>query len=704
MKLRLLSPAVLCASGIALACAGGGFEGSYNLRSSSYGFTGSAMLAPGNDSRVNLMFLLADRQGIGTAGLAYPDSSYDYNDNGRVFLDWRMLRAALTRAAPVDYSADTPPYEGTRCAGFAAGTAALDAAMAANAGLPSGERTALAKARAEGEAVCKDATAWERRFSIGSQQGKPIATTAQWPTVASPAGREFLAYEQAAEAFYAERFEAARTGFAALIRAGDPFVRETAAYMVARAEFAAAQAPAFTDYGSYDDAKVDRAAAARGNAALAAYLQAWPNGRYAASARALQRRGTWLAGDRPALAGTYAGMIDGAGRDPGKVADLVEEIDTKLPYTTDSAVAGRHVLLLAMNDLIALRDANAGDNGAPGDPPKPGLSAAALDAQAPLFAGHEDLFGYLQATHAYYYARDYRRVLQLLPDDARRPSYSNLAFSRQMLRGMALAALHDRNEAGFWQELIGGAKGLWQRPLVELALAMNWERAGKLDSVFAPGSPITEPVLRTILIDHSAGAPLLRRIVQQPALDAGERDHALYTLLENELGRGQFAAFVSDTVLPLSGEKPGAAIFTRGKFGDGSYACAPLTTSVRALIANPGDAPALLCLGEFFRLHGIGHMGYVADPPKSDELGGYARGFAGRLLGRAEFYDKVIASPSARPDDRAYALYRAVICYAPSGSSECGPEVPKSQRKAWFDQLRSQYPNSPWTKKLKYYW
>lgn len=702
MKSRLLSPLLLLASGIALACAGGGFEGSYNLRSISYGFTGSAMLAPGNDSRVNLMFLLADKQGLGTAGLAYPDSSYDYNENGRVFLDWRMLRAALTKAPAVDYSADTPPYAGTRCAGYAAGSAALAAAMTANAALPAAEREVLAKARADGEAVCKDATAWDRRY--GNQKGKPIASGVAWPAVASPAGREFLAYIRAADAFYAERFDEARSGFAGLARAADPFLRETGAYMLVRAEFAAAQAPAFDEYGSFAVDKVDRAAAARGSAALAGYLKAFPAGRYAASARALQRRGLWLAGETPALAATYAGMIDSAPASATPLADLVEEVDTKLPYTTDAAVAGRHVLLLAMNDLVAMRDDNAGDGGTPGDPPKPKLSAAELDAQAPLFKGHEDLFGYLQATHAYYYAHDYRRVLQLLPDDAKRPSYANLAFSRQMLRGMALAALHDRNEAGFWQELIGGAKGLWQRPLVELALAMTWERGGRLDAVFAPGSPITESTLRTILIDHAAGAPLLRQITRQPALDPAERDHALYTLLANELGRGQFAAFVGDTALPLAGDKPEAAIFTRGKFGDGAYSCAPLTTSVKALIARPDDAPALLCLGEFFRLHGLGHTGYVPDPPKADELGGYARGFTGRLLGRAEFYDRVIASPAARPEDKAYALYRAVMCYAPSGSSECGPEVPKSQRKAWFDRLRSQYPGSPWTKKLRYYW
>ena len=688
---------LLAVSGLSLACAGGGFEGTYNLKSVSYGFANSAMLAPGNDSRVNLMFLLADKGGMSSAGLAYPDTAFDWNDNGRVFLDWRMLRAALYKSPKPDYSAETPPYEGSRCAGYAAGTAAFTAAMAANRGLPAAERTALADARVAAEAVCKSASSWERQY--GRDKGTPIAQTAQWPAVASPAGREFLGYLQATDAFYAERFAAASAGFSGLTKASDPFVRETSAYMVARAELAAAQVPAYSDYGSFEVEKVDRMAARRGIRALNAYLEAWPAGLYTASATGLQRRGLWLAGDLAALGKTYAGLLDTAAPQKDTAASLVEEIDTKLPYRTDPALAGGSPLLLAMNDLIAMRDASDREGEA-----RPGISAADLAAQAPLFSGQPELFSFLRATHAYYYAKDYRRVLQLIPDDAKRPAYSNLAFSRQMLRGMALASLKDRNEAGFWQQLIGGAKGLWQRPLVELALALNWERSGRLDAVFAPGSPITEPGLRTILIDNSAPAPLLRRIAQQPGLAAEERDHALYTLLSNELGRGLFAPFVSDTAIPLVGDKPSAAVFTKGKFGDGSYPCAPLTVSVRALMAKPDDAPALLCLGEFFRLHGQGDAGWEPPAPKADELGGYARGFTGRLLGRGEFYSKVIANPAARPEDKAYALYRAVMCYAPSGVSECGAEVPKSQRKAWFDQLRSQYPNSPWTKKLRYYW
>ncbi|MEW5286772.1 hypothetical protein, partial [Klebsiella michiganensis] len=65
----------------------------------------------------------------------------------------------------------------------------------------------------------------------------------------------------------------------------------------------------------------------------------------------------------------------------------------------------------------------------------------------------------------------------------------------------------------------------------------------------------------------------------------------------------------------------------------------------------------------------------------------------------------IITSPKAEPEDKSYALYRAILCYAPSGSNECGGEdVEKLQRKGWFTQLKTQYPGSPWAQKLKYYW
>lgn len=707
---QIIALSALAASGTALACAGGDdCGGHFSLGGSELTCEGGAMLSPSNDSRLNLMMLMGDRGGMNLGNLAPPKRDYGnfvysglglpYLDSSSVYLDWPTLRLALYPQESNPQMA--PDYAGSRCQSYASGGAALARAMAANKELPAVELAVLATVRAQAEEVCRTGAANDRTWDKDAK--KPLTAFGQWPSVSSAPGREFLGYMQAADAFYGERFDQARQGFAALASAGDPWVRETAAYMLIRVEFAAAQAGAFTDYGSFEPGeKVDRAAARRGLQALAAYLKAWPNGRYAQSAAGLVRRGLWLTGDYALLGKTYARLLENAPLTKPAAADLVEEVDLKLLFNRDAGNAGREgAMLLASHDLVAMRNTEWED----GKPPKPGISATELDAQAPAFAGQPELFSYLQATHAFHYAKDYRRVLQLIPDDARQPVYSNLAFSRQMLRGMALAALKDRNEGGFWQELLGGAKGGWQRPLVELGLAMNWERSGKVDAVFATGSPIRNPALRATLIDNSAGPALLRSITRNGANPADERDHALYVLLAQQLVRGQYAAFGADVKLPVLGKEAEARAFTSGKVSDG-YPCAALAVTVAALAKNPQDIAGRLCLGDFFRLHGLDYMGGKWDTgPDKDSLGGYAVGFPGKRNFRSEFYTAIIADPGAGANDKAYALYRAVMCYAPSGNNDCGGEdVSKSQRKAWFDRLKRDYPQSVWAKKLRYYW
>lgn len=692
----------LVSSTVAWACADGGCEGGFNLIGKDQSCQGRAMLAPGNDSRINLMFLLNDRGGRSMAGLTQPREGVSYSYLDSPFFDWRMLREALYPTKEVPWDQRDAGYVGTRCQSFAAGTAGLTAAMEANRGLPLPERNALLAARTGAEEVCKAGTAYERKYKPKAELA-PLPVYGQWPAVSSAPGREFLAYMQAADAFYGTDYETARLGFRALAGASDPWVRETAAYSLIRAEFAAAQAPAVSEYGDFDQGdKVDRAAVKRGLEALSGYLKVWPKGRYAASATGLLRRGLWLAGQYDTLGGSYAKALETTSPTSETAASLVEEIDTKLLFNPDAKGVGvTGPMLLASRTLTAMRDTNYMEEG----PPKSSITAAEVDALAPQFAGQPELFSYLQATHAFYYGRDYARVLKLIPDDAKRAAHTNLSFSRQMLRGMALAALKDRNEAGFWQELIPGTKGLWQRPLAELGLALSWERADKVDAVFTAGSPIADSAIRSQLITYSAGAPLLRSITQRTGNPANERDLALYTLLTSDLIYGRFADFVQDVKLPLASETGRAMAFKTGKVSDG-YPCAPIAVTVAALAKNPLDIPGRLCLGDFYRLHGLEVPGREFSlPPRANELGGAAKGFAGKLNNRGDFYTSIIADPKAGPNDKAYALYRSVMCYAPSKYNSCGnADVPVSQRKAWFDRLKRDYPQSQWAKKLRYYW
>jgi hypothetical protein len=474
--------------------------------------------------------------------------------------------------------------------------------------------------------------------------------------------------------------------------------------MAARVEINAAIDGAFDEWGSFEGP--DRADQGAVRAALQGfddYLSAYPEGRYAASARGLKRRGWWLGGDTRALAAEYERLLGAAPADMRLAVELVDEVDNKLFFPTASGrpVAGEvdGAMLLAALDLLRMRaDPYSRDERLLG----PALTRAELDAQAGEFAGREELFTFLQAAHALYVAGNPREVLSLVPDDARRTSYTPLQFSRQMLRGMALARLGDRNEEGFWKELLGGTKGLYQRPTAELGLALNYDRRGAIEAVFAADSPIRDVTIREILLEQSAGQTLLRRMVRDGPT-AEERSLASYVLLYKELTRGRYADFLAD--LPNDPEAPEG--FRYGRIGRGEvqaeYPCPALTDTVKRLVANAGDVKAMLCLGEYYRLSGFDWPNF--EEPPEGTLGSHTRDFPGAAIPRSAFYDRVVADPRAARGDKAYALYRAVRCYEPTGTSSCGgEEVPQSQRQAWFRRLKRDYADTNWARDLEYYW
>ena len=136
---RLVALGLLAGSSAALACADSGCYPSWKLFAGGTGCEDRGFLAPGNDTRVNLLFLLRDRAGpASSAGLSYPKGGYDTEGFGSVFLDPYMQRAAFY-PDPAGENAEPAPYIGYRCAGYDAGTQALAAAMQANRGLPAGD-------------------------------------------------------------------------------------------------------------------------------------------------------------------------------------------------------------------------------------------------------------------------------------------------------------------------------------------------------------------------------------------------------------------------------------------------------------------------------------------------------------------------------------------------------------------------------------
>ena len=711
-------------SGAAFASGDSSCYSSWKLSYPTRDCASRAIISPSNDTRVNMLFLMRDAAGAGADELAYPKDSWTASDYGRTFFDWSMLQEGFYPSRAAAEAADSGSYVGSRCDSLTVGSASFAAAMAANAGLPAAERDKLTAARTRLVKICEIGAEALEEAQRYHQPGETAPTAAvpllpEWPAgITSAAGKAFLGYLQASGAFYGEQWDTARSGFAGLARAADPWVSETAAYMQARVELNAAMAKSIDEYGNFQGAKsVDQAAVTRGQAALAAYRKAWPQGRFAMSAQGLRRRALWLAGDTAALSFEYERLMRELGGKDARSALLIEEIDNKLLYpggeVGDAIAAGP--LLLATQDLAAMRYGYSDDSQDDAKSTPPSFALAKLNDQQATFAEQPTLWSFLLANHAFYVARDYKRVLALIPDETRRDYYTPLAFSSQMLRGQALAQLGDRNEAGFWLELLGGAKGLWQRPTVELGLALNYERHGKLADVFAKGSPIRDSQIRIILLGNSAGPDILRAQALDSSRPAAERNVALNTLLTKQLSHGDYAGFVADSRLSfpkLEDDAAGQASnagqslpsFSGGKWSDG-YACPAIIATARKLAANPQDTSARLCLGDFWRLNGFDPYSFDESIPKPDELGGAAHLFPGTATTRGPIYAAIMADPRAAAGGKAYALYRAVNCYGPAGSNACGgSDVPKTQRRAWFQQLKRDYPASEWARKLRYFW
>lgn len=654
-----------------------------------------AFLSPGNDSRVNLQLLLIDagKAILEPAPKDAPPAKPPLE--GAAPFSLQQLDAALGphKAEAASESPDQSDEEiglGTRCNSDAGGTEDFTAALGDTPALPAAEHDALAAARKGLKPTC--------------DEGKPALF--QPPAMTSAPGRQFADYLSGAAAFYQGDWEAATRLFAGLAGSDQPWLKEAARYMAGRVALNRAASAAFDEYGILDRKKVDRAALDAAEAGFRAYLKDYPAGRYTESARGLLRRVDWL-GDRPQrLAAQLAAELNRsapAEDQAGEIA-LVEEADLKL-LREAKPEAVRAPLILATLDLMAMR----GDK----------LDAAALAAQQPAFEHRPELYEYLLAARAFYLDHDPAAALSHLPGDPPKGPAGFLGFSRQVLRGLALEAKGDRAAAReAWLALVPLARPPLQRPALDLALAWNEERDQALDRVFATDSPVQDRAVREVLIDYAAGPALLAARVKAEDAPGRERRVARYVLLYKDLLRGRYGAFAQDAALvapgapdpadaeSVVGGEPDAAIFQwqGGAESDDDYACPPIAEIARALAKDPRQPRGLICLAEFRRLNGLDYAP-LDTPPPPDQLGGAPSGFPGAVLSRMAAYQQVLGNDGASAGEKAYALYRAINCYAPAGITECGsPDVPSSQRKQWFRTLKTTYARTRWGRALKFYW
>ncbi|TFY88359.1 outer membrane assembly lipoprotein YfiO [Pseudomonas nabeulensis] len=683
-------------------------------RDSLAGCNNLPFLSPGNDSRVNLRLMLADKKAMALAPNALNEDDLAQGFGPVPFPVYRLTAPAGTNTEPDDsrtakLDSLLEPLgikreeqktageaflngEGSRCRSNDDDSASAFIRQVVKADMPATERTSLAKARLQLLTTCE----WDGPVMAEPQQ------------IQSADGQQFRTYLQAAADFYSGRFAEAERGFSALGSASSPWLKETALYMTGRTALNQAQANIYDTYGVPQLERVDKSALASAEQGFNAYLKTYPQGDYAASARGLLRRVYWLADDNVKLAEAYAWALTQAtdGQRNVSADELVEEADQKLLMVTGGPI--NTPMIQVVSDLMLMRAHTP-----------PSLSRADLEQRKAVFANDPALYDYLLAAYALYVEHQPDSALKHLPE-AVPSNLDYFAFSQQTLRALALEDKKDWQDAqSLWLKLLPLAKLPLQRDQIELALALNYERSGQLAKVFAADSPISAQQVRYILLRNVAGPDLLRQQIAQ-ASDPLERETAQFVLLYKNLLRGQFATFLDDLKqlpTPAPEDKLGTSLGYvysasqslrlfqwNGDKAESGYACPSIAQTAETLQADAKSPHGLNCIGEFILRNNLDGMP-LEQARAAGSLGSTASQFKGETFSRLEGYKRVIADAKAPKNDKAYALFRAINCYAPAGYNSCGgQDVEPAVRKAWFRQLKTGFADTQWGKSLQYYW
>lgn len=674
---------------------------------------GDPILTPDNDSRDNLLRLLSEAKSFAVPVQSMPaditrsrDFYFAYHPQWDD-IDVRTDSSAQTQNAtsplarqmatlqvePVEFNHDGE-QENRFVSNNADSVSQFFAALQSDAALTAEQKQALAQARL---GLYSGANAEQITASLAALPADSVALT-------------YKTYLTGAAHFYAGEYESAAQTFTSLLKSDRPWLAETAQYMLMRTALNKSSQNSVGEYGDFDIARINREDALLAQKEAQTYLQRWPEGRYADSAHGMLRRIHWYLQDWTSLAGLYEQAFQQAA-DAQALRNLVIEYDNVYGmqfYDQSVQDAFADAPLVSYIEMLRALRLNSDQ--------KPTLTQANLDASKPVFekSGKLPLWRDLQL-NLWLVTENDAAILQAVTPAQKLPAHDILAFSEQVLYGNALMGQKQWSAArDFWSTLLKLSQDNEQRQYVQAKLAATLVYSGDTAAMFAPDSAVTSLRYRSRVLKTVATPEQLRQQVSQGPNNE-ERTIALHTLLVRDLTENRFSDWLQDRKLasaitqPVIGEAfddVNLSTFDwNGDAAEAGYVCRSLNDTVGTLSKNPDDAHALNCLGEFFRTSQT-HVDLWKDSAGNGVLeAAIDRKHPVGQYDRQSYYQQVITSPQAEHEDRSYALYRAIMCYAPSGANECGgEEVDKQQRKGWFTQLKTQYPGSPWAQKLKYYW
>lgn len=591
----------------------------------------------------------------------------------------------------------------------------------------------------DSDTVDNETTATEAVVDTGSAEAEGSVFSPPAAVAVGSHAAQFADYLIAAEAFYSGQFETAENLFKTLAAASQPWIAETSNYMLIRVALNQAAVNAFDQYGFFDATKIDPEQLQQAEQSIDAYLKKYPSGMYEYSAEGLRRRISWYKGDNQQLSGYLEQTLLGKDSDSDNLVmqmsileDYVNEIDYKLLNSyPPSAGTWRSDLAQAPNLLFTqILRCFRGHAYPTEDRAGCEITENDLIEFKTLFDknGMKDEWHYLQAARLFYQQKAFAETEALIKTLGTAQDRSVTRFSMQILYGLSLHQQKKWPEAEkHWRELLSKKPAEIEQRFLQLMLANMLVISGQVEQVFAPDSPVMDLGIRSMLLKGIASAKLLRQQVKK-GISPEEQTIALFTLLRKDLSVGNYKDYLQDLGFKrfIAGELKNPEAFESMKLAvfswDGSqtekgYACGSLNETAQTLVKSPKDARALNCMGEFFRTTGIFYSTSLIRETRYWDDGIYAQNvtlwdaeklphyFSGGERSRLKLYQQVITDKKAPIEDRSYALYRAIMCYAPSGYNQCdNQDLNVSVRKAWFNEIKKEYAGTAWEQKLKYYW
>lgn len=492
----------------------------------------------------------------------------------------------------------------------------------------------------------------------------------------------FVRYTSAAKSFYNERFDTAFNRFAELKGAEDPWIREVAAYMLARVRLIQAQ----EDWNGYDKPQelVNQEVLAESARLFADYLSRYPEGEYARSARNLERRIAYLRGHnnrlhkmvRQHLIDTLA-EAGKADPDSDEKARRVREAFREWNMYKGDDSDLRTPLLSA--SLVYAKGADK-------------TTLDAIEGAADSFSPYPGLYDLTRASLAYREGR-YASALEFDATTADMPEGIVAAFA--VLRARSYEALHKPAQAlTEWQRLF-----ILDRVRDDdllLGLARNYEALGRIEELAKKANPLNRQAYENRIplfekaFTESCDSEKLLGIANDAESEPEARDKARSALLDRYLVSADFGkAYHYLTALEQTGK----------------YSA--IETALRTLTDNPDDPKGLLNIAYFINV--------AVSAPESrekiiDSEGNCMVAAKVKVNGPLYYYHRVVQLHGAdeKSVDEAKALHYLVSCRkAGEHRRSCGwGRVPDDiwTSKAYFQRLHSKYRGSKWAKKTRYYY